>query len=199
MNSKEWPESRVQELRRLWDTGMSTAKIAFVMGVSKNGIVGKAHRLDLAGRPSPIKRGIQVTPPQRAVRAPKQTLPELQESAVVAVCPAPVPMVRPEVTTAPRPVAQPFRAPAPPVIRADAPAAPFTRSGCLCQWIDGAARPWKTCDDPAVQGPEGWAWCAAHRAKVYVPIKRMPPAAPAFVSLQDRTMGRLMLTGRAHG
>ena len=41
-------------LRALWDEGHSTAEIGWRMGLSKNAVVGKAHRLNLRARPSPI-------------------------------------------------------------------------------------------------------------------------------------------------
>ena len=42
-----WNEDRVGALRRLWDEGHATAEIGRRLRVSKNAIVGKAHRLDL--------------------------------------------------------------------------------------------------------------------------------------------------------
>jgi len=53
----EWTEAVIAELRRLWAEGLSTAEIGRRLGVSKNAIVGKAHRLALSPRPSPIRRG----------------------------------------------------------------------------------------------------------------------------------------------
>ena len=52
-----WTEERVAELQRLWDTGKSASEIGKILGVSKNSVVGKAHRLKLTARPSPIRRG----------------------------------------------------------------------------------------------------------------------------------------------
>ena len=52
----DWTDDDIQKLRTLWAEGHSTAEIGRRMGVSKNAIVGKAHRLDLPGRPSPIRR-----------------------------------------------------------------------------------------------------------------------------------------------
>jgi GcrA cell cycle regulator len=52
----DWTDDDIQRLRTLWAEGHSTAEIGRRMGVSKNAIVGKAHRLDLPGRPSPIRR-----------------------------------------------------------------------------------------------------------------------------------------------
>ncbi|MFQ5775516.1 MAG: GcrA family cell cycle regulator [Kiloniellaceae bacterium] len=51
-----WTDDRVAELARLWESGYSASAIGRVLGVSKNAVVGKAHRLRLASRPSPIRR-----------------------------------------------------------------------------------------------------------------------------------------------
>ncbi len=51
-----WTPERIAELQRLWAAGMPTAEIGRHLEVSKNAVVGKAHRLGLAARPSPIKR-----------------------------------------------------------------------------------------------------------------------------------------------
>lgn len=52
-----WTEERVSELRRLWSAGLSASQIADRLGeVSRNAVIGKAHRLGLKGRPSPIRR-----------------------------------------------------------------------------------------------------------------------------------------------
>ncbi len=57
-----WTPERVDNLRRLWDEGLTTAEIGKQIGVSKNSVVGKAHRLELPSRPSPIRRGITRRP-----------------------------------------------------------------------------------------------------------------------------------------
>lgn len=49
-----WTAEVINELRVLWSLGHSTAEIARRMGTTKNAIVGKAHRLDLLTRASPI-------------------------------------------------------------------------------------------------------------------------------------------------
>ena len=51
-----WSDELVEELKRLWDKGLTTGEIGKALGVSKNAVVGKAHRLGLNGRPSPIRR-----------------------------------------------------------------------------------------------------------------------------------------------
>lgn len=52
----EWPPHAIVELNELWTAGHTTGEIAKRMGKTKNAVVGKAHRLHLPGRPSPIKR-----------------------------------------------------------------------------------------------------------------------------------------------
>jgi GcrA cell cycle regulator len=50
-----WTEERVAELGKLWAEGLSTAEIGRRLGLTKNAVVGKAHRLALSPRPSPLK------------------------------------------------------------------------------------------------------------------------------------------------
>lgn len=51
-----WTPERIDELTKLWETGQSASAIGKLLGVSKNAVVGKAHRMKLQARPSPIKR-----------------------------------------------------------------------------------------------------------------------------------------------
>ena len=54
----DWTEEKMDLLKSLWKQGKSASEIATILGeeVSRNAIIGKAHRLGLAGRPSPIKK-----------------------------------------------------------------------------------------------------------------------------------------------
>jgi len=51
-----WTPDLVAQLKVLWEQGESTAEIGRRLGISKNAVVGKAHRLALQARPSPIRR-----------------------------------------------------------------------------------------------------------------------------------------------
>jgi GcrA cell cycle regulator len=51
-----WTPELIQQLSALWKQGLSTAEIGRRLGVTKNAVVGKAHRLLLDPRPSPLKR-----------------------------------------------------------------------------------------------------------------------------------------------
>ncbi|MDA8050465.1 MAG: GcrA cell cycle regulator [Rhodospirillales bacterium] len=73
----EWAEELVTRLRVLWDEGRSTAEIGRNIGMSKNAVVGKAHRLDLPARPSPIRRDPGAGPSRPRAPARGPTLPPL--------------------------------------------------------------------------------------------------------------------------
>ena len=53
-----WTQDLIDNLGRLWAEGHSTAEIGRRLGLTKNAVVGKAHRLSLAPRPSPAARGL---------------------------------------------------------------------------------------------------------------------------------------------
>ena len=48
-----WTEERVSQLTKLWDDGLPATDIAAQMGVSRNAVIGKAHRLGLPKRTRP--------------------------------------------------------------------------------------------------------------------------------------------------
>lgn len=94
-----WTDDRIDTLRTMWEKGMTASQIAEALGdVSRNAVIGKAHRLGLQSRPSPVKPN--------------------DDGAAAAPAPAPVKKAAPPVAEAPRP------APAPAPAPAAAPAAP---------------------------------------------------------------------------
>ncbi len=51
-----WTEERISTLTRMWESGATASQIAEELGgVSRNAVIGKAHRLGLKARPSPVK------------------------------------------------------------------------------------------------------------------------------------------------
>lgn len=78
-----WTPETIKELKRLWNKGFTTVEIGNRLGMSKNAIVGKAHRLGLESRPSPIKREltrVQIQKP-KAKPAPTPKKAEKKPSA----------------------------------------------------------------------------------------------------------------------
>ncbi len=52
-----WTDERVNLLKELWGEGKTAAEIAKLLGgVTRNAVIGKAHRLKLSGRVSPIQQ-----------------------------------------------------------------------------------------------------------------------------------------------
>jgi GcrA cell cycle regulator len=68
-----WTEDRIERLKKMWHDGATASQIADELGgVSRNAVIGKAHRLGLEQRPSPVKAGEEkdVRKPAPAAAAP---------------------------------------------------------------------------------------------------------------------------------
>ncbi|MBN9508336.1 MAG: GcrA cell cycle regulator [Alphaproteobacteria bacterium] len=155
----DWTEDMIARLRALWLEGHSTAEIGRRMAVSKNAVVGKAHRLGLAARPSPIRRdgpaGSTRTLPPRRTLGP--TLPPLAcAHAPAGEAPLPAASVQ-----APAPQT------APPVVRA---VAPRPSRSVACCWPIGepGTKSFRFCDEEALPGKP---YCAAHAQLAYVKVR----------------------------
>jgi len=65
-----WTEERIERLKKMWHDGSTASQIADELGgVSRNAVIGKAHRLGLEQRPSPVKPGEDVKKPAPAAAA----------------------------------------------------------------------------------------------------------------------------------
>jgi GcrA cell cycle regulator len=64
-----WTDERIDRLKTMWEKGMTASQIAEDLGgVSRNAVIGKAHRLGLQSRPSPVKANEpSVAPAPKAV------------------------------------------------------------------------------------------------------------------------------------
>ena len=49
-----WDELKLKRLEDLWKQGLPISKIGEILGVSRNSVAGKAHRMSLPKRTSPI-------------------------------------------------------------------------------------------------------------------------------------------------
>ncbi|MBR0559895.1 GcrA family cell cycle regulator [Neokomagataea anthophila] len=71
----DWTDETIARLRELWDQGLSTAEIGRQLEITKNAVVGKAHRLGLPPRPSPIRNRKTVIAADGTVEVPKRKPP----------------------------------------------------------------------------------------------------------------------------
>jgi len=152
----EWSSERIEQLRSLWHDGLSASQIATHLGgITRNAVIGKAHRLGLTGRPSPIKnRSISVARP----RPPRR--PRVEH--------APVP--RP-IAAAPVHQARHVEPPQP-VELEDMPGATIlTLTDRICKWPIGDPRhpDFHFCGRASA---EGLPYCADHARRAYQPPAR---------------------------
>lgn len=67
----KWSNDLVEQLKKLWNEGKTANEIANELGktlgetISRNAVIGKAHRLQLKSRPSPIKTKTKITKPTK--------------------------------------------------------------------------------------------------------------------------------------
>jgi GcrA cell cycle regulator len=147
----EWTHERVEELRRLWGQGQTASRIAELLGgITRNAVIGKAHRLGLCGRPSPIRRD--------------EGAPRREASARIS--PPPVAVGRSVFDSGPAlpPVAEPPAPPAMPPAPAGQPK--MAHGGRSCSWPVGDPKQpgFHFCGDEAVAGRP---YCASHCALAY--------------------------------
>ncbi len=100
-----WTDERIDRLKTMWENGLTASQIADELGgVSRNAVIGKAHRLGLKSRPSPVKAN---EPEAKAAAAkPKPKLVEKPAAPRVAA-PAAAPVERPAPSFATPVPAQP--------------------------------------------------------------------------------------------
>ncbi|VVT16957.1 GcrA cell cycle regulator [Sphingomonas aurantiaca] len=105
-----WTDERIATLKTMWEAGQTASQIAEALGgVSRNAVIGKAHRLELQARPSPVKPN---DPDAKAAAATEASAP------VAAAVPEPVAAPEPVEVAAPAP------APVAPPVAAAKPVAP---------------------------------------------------------------------------
>lgn len=114
-----WTDERIEKLTKMWEGGSTASQIADELGgVSRNAVIGKAHRLGLKARPSPVKPNEKADAP--AAPAPKP-VKAAAETPRAEATPRPTPAPAP---SRPAPVAA---APAAPAAGTPAPTTPSPR------------------------------------------------------------------------
>lgn len=108
-----WTDERIETLKKMWEGGQTASQIAEALGeVSRNAVIGKAHRLGLQARPSPVKPNEPVAAQPALVAEPA---PPPSEPKAAAPAPPPEPeidedddevpaAIAPRVQPAPQPV-----------------------------------------------------------------------------------------------
>ena len=122
-----WTEERIEQLRKMWEGGMTASQIAEELGgVSRNAVIGKAHRLGLQSRPSPVKASDSAASAAASTPASAPEPRQAPATAAPAASPPPPPPAPKPAAERPAPAAEaaPANAPEPapqPVIRSIGP------------------------------------------------------------------------------
>lgn len=186
-----WDNDAVTMLKMLWRRGDAISEIGRLMGISKNAVVGKAHRLDdLDARQTPIRRGgvavIASSDPVRALPLPQplpplaslqDPLPSFQTLTPVPVRPRPI--LPPEPPSLPRgdnpagPLPMPIGVRtlgAPAILPAPLPRPIVRRTTAECCWPIGhvGTKEFRFCATPSVWGKP---YCDDHSKLAYVKIR----------------------------
>jgi GcrA cell cycle regulator len=98
-----WTDERIERLKNMWAKGATASQIADELGgVSRNAVIGKAHRLGLEQRPSPVKPGEEKEakkPATPAAAAPKPAAPKAEAPKAAPATTAAAPTALPTGAT----------------------------------------------------------------------------------------------------
>lgn len=182
-----WTDERIEKLTKMWEGGATASQIAEELGgVSRNAVIGKAHRLGLKARPSPVK------PNDKTEASPAKAAKSVAEPPAAEPRPA-----------APRPVAAATVPAAPPA--APAPRAPIIAQPAASAELSSAPAAAATSDTPPPPpqprivsvGPGGFLRQGPGDQQAPIPPappRRLVPARPS-TDIADKT-GLLDLNDR---
>ena len=154
-NGLGWTDTRVERLKAFWADGLSASEIAGRLGeVTRNAVIGKVHRLGLAGRKTTSRKP-----------APRRTSPRRNRPGRVERRLPPAPFMRPAALPP---------APPPPVAALMLPLRQLRDD--QCRWPVGDPREagFGFC---GCQKAPGVPYCAHHAAIAYNPAARRRRAA----------------------
>jgi GcrA cell cycle regulator len=121
-----WTDERIEQLRQMWQSGNTASQIAEILGgVSRNAVIGKAHRLGLQSRPSPVKASEPAPAEPVAKAAPPVAEPPAPPAPAAPTAPAftPAPVVEQAAPPEPKPISVTLPEPRPdaPIVRSIGP------------------------------------------------------------------------------
>ena len=119
-----WTDERIEKLTKMWEGGATASQIAEELGgVSRNAVIGKAHRLGLKARPSPVKPNDKPDAPAAPVAKPAKPASDTPRAEATAPrptptppAPRPAPVAASPAATAATPGATPPAAPTPRIV-----------------------------------------------------------------------------------
>ena len=159
-----WTNQNVTMLKALWAEGFSGAQIAArIVGVSRNAVIGKIHRLGLSGRATTTRLKQTRRGPRKIVLIP----------AVAKRAPTSTPFV---ISSNPRAKLQPEPLPTDELTGVTT----AEHTDCMCSWIKNDPRAgaiW--C--PEVKVP-GKSYCGAHLARAVPLVVMRRPTAPSVTT-----------------
>ena len=163
MERIDWTDELIERMRELAVSGLSYHAIAAELGISKNAVIGKCHRLNIVSQ-HVFKPGGERKGQRRGVlqiRRPRTPLPPLP--LLVPVHDAPKPVIAAPQKTAPTPF--------------------LARKSEPCCWPIGTPRTpeFRYCDEPSIGDKP---YCLAHYSIAYV-------SAPAREAPSGGGFGRL--------
>ena len=101
-----WTDERIDRLKALWTEGNTASQIADDLGgVSRNAVIGKAHRLGLAARPSPVKANEAKANAAKANEVKDRPKPDAAPAPEIALAPEPEPEAQEEEQAEPAGIA----------------------------------------------------------------------------------------------
>lgn len=157
----DWTGDQIATLTRLWEEGLTIKEIGRRLHISGSAAVGKAHRLKLRKRPSPIRNSDYAASRARA-------MVEWHAQGRPLRSAPPKPYAPPRV----KPVKQNF----PEVVPPPNPADRYRAMGTVnkpCEYPIGDERPYKACGEDRVVGKP---FCPDHCAESYIKIRTVATA-----------------------
>jgi len=151
-----WTDLTKARLRNLWHEGLSTAEIGRRLNVSKNSVIGQAHRLDLPKRPYPIKYSHAQKPPRVSAPQPPHLPARVANMACLQQTLAPEVSVSAPATVQTKP---------PGTVTPSARISSYRITECCWPIGDPGTSNFRFCDALALPGKP---YCAAHARLAYV-------------------------------